>query len=70
MKTRNLIIFALLCGLVVGSIDSISMRFKLDQTERQLTAQLKVNDVLQLKYDTLNRDVVAGTCLLRSQLGE
>jgi hypothetical protein len=34
----------------------------------QLTAQVKAHEALTLKYDTLNYDVVSGSCLLRSQL--
>jgi hypothetical protein len=35
---------------------------------RQLTAQVKAHEALTRKYDTLNYDVVSGSCLLRSQL--
>lgn len=34
----------------------------------ELTAQVKAHEKLSITYDTLNRDVVSGSCLLRSQL--
>lgn len=55
-----LIVFILLVALYYETIN--------DSLTRQLTAQVKAHETLTIKYDSLNRDVISETCLLRSQL--
>lgn len=67
---KSLKFYRVLIYLILGC--SIAVVWSLcsdnDLLTRQLTAQVKAHQALTLKYDTLNYDVVQGSCLLRSQL--
>lgn len=53
--------FVLLLYLLIGSSQN-------EQLEKQLESEVKVHKDLTIKYESLDRDVVSGSCLLRSQL--
>lgn len=53
--------FVLLLYLLIGSSQN-------EQLEKQLESEVKAHKDLTIKYESLDRDVVIGSCLLRSQL--
>jgi len=59
-------IIVLMIVLIV--LTAVAYERKLSMKDKQLYAQVLANEELTVKYDSLNYDVVTGSCLLRSQL--
>ena len=68
MQKEHLIIFALVCGIAVGSIKSFSDDHTIEALREQLAITTKAREDINRKYESLNQDVIKETCLLRSQL--
>jgi hypothetical protein len=59
-------IIVLMIVLIVLAV--VAYERKLSMKDKQLYAQVLAHEELTVKYDSLNYDVVTGSCLLRSQL--